>query len=221
MSSLRPASTVSTSSRPRFTCFCGIRRGTMIVIDERTGESYGQHSVADAEWLCRRLNEQHRPKTQPCSICQAQVEEPGKANPPLCHACFRMAADSALSELLGHAKALRDGRPPFNVLSDEERREQFEALIGNVEDLPDGIIVDLAGRCAEAISRRLHSVPEPSEPGEPIYDAQGYRPTDAERDEIESRIEIEEDVPPADDVPVYNLARFRADAGGYEPRPAA
>jgi hypothetical protein len=197
----------------------------MVVIDEHTGESYGQHLVADAEWLCRRLNEQHRPKTEECSVCRDQVEEPGRSNPPLCHACVRMAADSALSDLLGHAKALRDGRPPFNVLSSEERREQFEALVGDIDDLPDELVVDLAGRCAESITRRLHGVPEPavarSAPGTPLYDSGGYRPTSAERDEIESRIEIHEvDVPPVDDVPVYNIARFRID-DGFEPRPAA
>ena len=62
-----------------------------------------------------------------------------------------------MAELLGHAKALRDAKPPFDLLTEDERREQFQALIGDVYELPDGVVVDLAGRCSESIVRRLRT----------------------------------------------------------------
>jgi len=198
----------------------------MVVVDRQTGKSHGEHFLLDADYLCRKLNEQYPPMPECCWRCQTPLPPETPVEIHLCDACRRMPADSALAELLGHAKALRDAKPPFDLLTQEERREQLQALIGDVDNLPNEALVDLAGRCAESIAMRLHSVPESvridEEQDAPLYDSGGYRPSNEERDEIESRIEVTEDnVPPVDEVPVYNLAKFRADADGFEPRPAA
>ena len=164
--------------------------------------------------------------SSPCWRCGALTPDDGKVDPLLCRNCKRMAADSALNELFGHARALLSGSAPFHVLTSAERMEQLAALIGASsphdpaasrcsfdEDMTNEQLIELAGAAADEIARRLGHVPEtaPAKPaqripvkgaaeyGAPLYDSRGYSPTPEERDDIESRIEATPEGVPAVD----------------------
>jgi hypothetical protein len=234
MSSFSPV-VVSIKSRPRFTTINSHRPDRYIVIDQQTQQTYGAYWWDQAQDVVQNLCHQHGIKTEPCWQCGVVIESDGEADPHLCPACQRMAADSALNELAGHAKRLIAGEAPFDQIEPSERLEQLVGLVGfDYSLLPVDLLVDIAGKCADEIARRMGSIvmTAPAKirsvlAGQPTKSLTcpegtwrgGEAPLADVRDELESRIERDEDVPPADDVPV--IIRFPAMADEPPYRPAA
>jgi hypothetical protein len=219
------------SPAPRYTTASNGKAGWANVVDGVENRIVGHYYAEIAAECAAKLNAAHeaQPATrpmfpastvaEPCWTCGANVLTDGNVQPVKCHACNRMAADSALTEVLANAKALRDGAAPFDVLTANERRGQFAALIGcplgaaccagqtrcDFSDLPNGDLICLAGAAADEISRRMCSVPEPVREvavldDEPLYLlASDGEPSPSERDQIEARIEVAGDLEPVDE----------------------
>jgi hypothetical protein len=235
MSIVSPPSAVFTSPKaPRFTTIPA-SRGRRIVLDSVTGERFGVHPTRSAADLAQRLEAVAPRFDEPCFQCGAPTPSDFNADPHLCPACNRMAADSALNELRGHTKALLAGEHPFDAITPAERQEQlFQLLADDMGLLPASLLVEVAGKAAEEIARRMGSVDAPpahivrrdltltelmSE--EPYY-VGGEAPDAATRDDLESRIELDLDAGDVPAAPALNLARFAAQACGFNPdRPAA
>jgi hypothetical protein len=137
----------------------------------------------------------------PCSQCGANVIVAANVDTVQCRDCQRMVVDSALSEVLVTTKALRDGVAPFHILTPAERAEQLTALIGDVVALPDGAMIELAGKCAEILASRMPTPERIIDPAADfVWSSDGFEPDAQTRDELESRIEATADnVPPVDE----------------------
>jgi len=162
--------------------------------------------------------------SEPCWLCGTLITPRPDSESNYCRDCRRIQAESAVNELVGLAKALRDGTSVFAALTPDERKEQLVALTGasslhdasasrcHFEDLSSDDLIQLAGEAAEEIARRLGSVPAtaPARPrvremtvtelaaSEPLY-VGGEAPDAATRDDLESRIEVTgDDAPPVD-----------------------
>lgn len=144
-----------------------------------------------------------------CAACEAAGTTPSE----------RFAAESALFELCGHIRALRQGLAPFDVLTPEERQEQLDALLPAdgerpVAELSNDELIAIVGdestpfprllAASMEVDKRLKTLPvTPIDNGEatpaeqvfepsdePIYVWDGEAPDAATRDELESKIEV-------------------------------
>jgi hypothetical protein len=146
--------------------------------------------------------------SEPCWTCGKLITPRPDSESNYCKSCRRSAAEAEANSLLGTVKDLRHGTGVFAVLSVGERAEQLVQLL-DVQSLDASTLIELGAQVAESIATRLGSVWATPPAAvrqmsvtelaseEPIYDARGYRPSAAERDEHESHFELgDNDVPP-------------------------
>lgn len=71
------------------------------------------------------------PIVELCWHCGQPVGTDGDIQPVHCPACRRMAADLSIHDAMIALRGLRRGNPPFDVLSESERRAELESLMND------------------------------------------------------------------------------------------